>query len=280
MAGPTIDQAFITKFNRDVHLVYQQKKSKIRGTVRTDADVDGNKVRFQKIGTVTAQSKGRHGDIPPSNPDHSYVEATMNDRYTLDYIDKLDLTKLNIDLRGGYVETHARAFGRETDDQIITAMTAGATLTQGTYSGNLTRNFVLEACEQLDAGDVDDDGMRFGLITPRSWSHLMTVSEFVSGDYVGPDLPFTKIGLEMRTWNGVHWIKHTRLPGRGTSQAKNYLYHFASVGHGINDEVDITWDWENKKKAWSGAGSMSMGAVVIDSAGLVELRVDDTAALP
>ena len=279
MPQPSIDQAFITKFNDDVHLAFQQRKSKLRGTVRTDADVQASKVRFQKLGAIVAQAKTRHGDIPPSNGAHTWVEATMVDRYTLDYVDKLDLTKLSIPVRAGYVQNHSSAFARETDDQILASMVAGATVTFGSYSGNLTRNNVLGWIEGLDTADVDDDMQRWAAISMRGWNHLMCIPEFTNSQYVGPDLPWAK-HVEARTWNGVHWIKHNRLPGKGTSQVKFYLWHTIAVGHGIADEVDITWDWENPKKSWSAAGSMSMGAVVIDPTGLVEGHFDDTAALP
>ena len=70
------------------------------------------------------------------------------------------------------------------------------------------------------------------------------------------------------------------MPGVKTATGKNYMWQRRSVGHGINSEVNITWDWENLKQGWSGVGSMSMNAVVIDALGLVELHLDDTAALP
>jgi len=33
-------------------------------------------------------------------------------------------------------------------------------------------------------------------------------------------------------------------------------------------------------QAWDGVGSLSMGAVAIDANGIIEIRVDDTGALP
>lgn len=278
MAGPTIDRAFIVKFNEDVHMDYQQKGSKLRGTIRTDADVKAEKVRFQILGQVAARAKARNGNIPPSNPDHSFVEATMLDRYTLDFVDQLDLTKLNIEIRNSYVRNHSWAFARETDDQIITAMQAGVT---DTFSagGLFDRNTMLEAAERLDRNDVDRDGNWWCPVTPRQWASLMTVEEFASGDFVGPSLPFMQ-NIDARTWMGIHFLIHNRLPGVGTNAARVFMYHMSSVGHGINSEVDITWDWENEKKAWSAAGSMSMNAVVIDPRGIIGVDVDDTAALP
>jgi Phage capsid protein len=279
MPSPTIDEAFIIKFNDDAHLAFQQRASKIRGTVRTDASVMASKVRFQKIGTTIAKQKARNGDIPPSNPEHTYAEAIMEDWYDLILVDQLDLTKLNIEIRGNYIKTLSYSFGRKTDDILLAAMQAGATNNMFAYTGNLDRNNALLAVEALQRLDVDLDGNIFALVSPRGWAHLMAIQEFASSDYVGPDLPYLK-RVDARTWYGVNWIVHNRLPGIGTAQVKYYLYHSSAIGHGINADLDITWDWENPKKAWSAAASMSMGGVVIDTNGIIELRLNDTAALP
>lgn len=280
----TIDQAFITKFNRDAHLTFQQKSSKLRGMVRTDGEVSAEACRFQKIGSVSMGVKARNGEIPVTSPAHSYVTATMSDKYLRVLIDKLDLTKLNIDVRNGYIETMASAAGREIDDVIIDAFEAGATQTVGDYGSSDTdyidRNMALEVNRALDRSDVPRDGMRFAAVTPAQWAALECISQFVSADYVGPDLPFKKMGFETRTWNDVHWMVHNRLPGVGTSQAKCYAWHMKAVGHGIANDIEMQWAWNNAVYAWDGACALSMGAVVIDTGGIVEIRVDDTGALP
>jgi hypothetical protein len=279
MAGPTIDQAFITQFNKDLHLTYRQMGSKLRGLVRTDGQVVGSSVNFYKLGTLAAGTKARNGDIPVQNPDHSKVTANMADYYIHMLADQLDLTKLEVDVRKGYVEAGASAFGIKTDEIIIKAMSDGATVNYGGYSGNLTRNNALLGVQKLNEKFVPDDGKRFALVTASAWSHLMAIDQFVRADYVGPDLPFKQMGIEARTWLGVHWMCSQYLPGAGTNQAKYYLFHSSAVGHGINADVSTQWQWKNEKWAWSMAGAMSMGAVVIDTNGIVEMRFDDTAAL-
>jgi len=281
MPGPTIDQAFITKFNRDVHLAYQVTEAKFRHLVRQDADVTGDRVRFQKLGTMTVGSKARNGDISIQNPEHTWVEVILLDRYGAVLIDQLDLTKLNIAVREGYIYNMSAAFARETDTQILAAMTAGATENVNSgFSGNLTRNLVLEARAILDNNDVQNNAVA-AAVTPQMWAHLMTIPEFANEQYVGYDgQPWKMQGPPMKFWNRANWFVSTLLPGNGTASARGYMWDRRSVGHAIGQEVSITWDWENLKKAWSGAGSMSMNAVVIDAAGLVELRADDTAALP
>lgn len=283
MASPTISEAFVTQFNRDLHLIYRQMSSKLRGLVRTDGQVVGSSVNFYKLGTVSATAKARNGEIPTQNPEHSKVTATMLDRYISLYVDQLDLTKLEVDLRNGYLQAGASAFGIETDQQIIDAMKDGATVTLGDYGSsdadNWTRNFALRAVAELDKRFVPDDGKRFGLITAQGWSHLMAIDQFVRSDYVGPDLPFKQMGVEARTWLGIHWIKHQYLPGAGTATAKHYVFHASAVGHGINADISSQWQWKNERWAWNMAGAMSMGATTIDANGIVECRVDDTASL-
>lgn len=280
MPGPVIDQAFITQFNRDVYLAYQVTEAKFRPMVRADADVTGDRVRFQKLGTLNVTSKARNGNIPIQNPDHSYVECLMLDRYAAVLIDQLDLTKLSIAVREGYVYNMAAAFARETDQQIISAMSAGAVSPIAAAAG-LTRSIVLQARERLDVANVPSDGRVYAAVTPRQWSLLMTISEFANEQFVGYDgQPWKMQGEPMKYWNRTFWFQSTLLPNVGLSTAQCFLWHYRCIGHGTGQEMSITWDWENLMKGWSGAGSMSMNGVVIDSNGLVRIDTNDTQAIP
>ena len=122
----TIDTAFIKQFESDVHMAYQRMGSKLRNTVRSVGNVRGSVVRFQKIGTGTASTKSRNGDVTPMELTHTTVEATMSDFYAAEYIDKLDELKTNIDERQAVATSAAAALGRKTDELLITAMDAGA----------------------------------------------------------------------------------------------------------------------------------------------------------
>ena len=281
MPGPTIDQAFITKFNEDLHLTFRQKASKFRGLVRTDGQVNGSSVRFYKLGFLTASAKARNGEIPAQDPDMSFVTATMADRFTRADIDQLDLTKLNVDVRSGYIQAAASAFGNETDDTIINAMSAGATTAASGIGTSWTRNNALIAGQILDQNNVPDDGMRFCAVTPAGWAQLMTIDQFVRSDYIGPeDLPFRRMGLEVRSWNRFHWFQSPRLPGVGGTTSTNFFWHYRAVGHGINAEVQTDWQWEAKRWNWVFAGAMSMGATVIDPTGAYKVTINDQTVLP
>ena len=279
MAVATPDQAFITKFEKDIHLTYRLMASKLRGLVRTDADVNGSTARFYKLGTVIATTKARNGEIPQSNPDHSFVTATMLDRYASIPIDKLDLEKMNEDLRGTYVKAMVAAFAQPTDNDILTAMNGSTTTV--TVATNLTRGDTLAISEKLDSNFVPRDGRRFCVVSPHAWSFLMSIDQFVRSDYNGPeDLPFKKQGMSVRTWNDLHWFVHPGLTGVGTATATCFAWHMDSVGHGINADLQTMWDWQIEKWQWLCAGGMSMGAALINTAGVVKFNVNDTTALP
>ena len=112
----TIDQAFIKQFETEVHMAYQRMGSKLRNTVRTAGNVRGNVVRFQKIGAGSANTKSRNGNVTPMELAHTNVEATMQDFFAPEFIDKLDELKTNIDERQAVAQSAAAALGRKTDD--------------------------------------------------------------------------------------------------------------------------------------------------------------------
>lgn len=279
MAAPTVSEAFITKFEKDVHLTFRLMAPKLRGLVRTDADVNGSTARFYKLGTVIATTKARNGEVPMSNPEHAYVTATMQDRYARIHIDKLDLDKMNEDLRTAYVKSIVAGFAVPVDNDIITAM--NTTSTTITVASNITRPNALDIGVKFDGNNVPRDGRRFCVVTPKAWGFLMSIDQFVRSDYVGPDdLPFKKMGIQVRTWNDIHWMVHPALPGVGTATATCFAWHYDAVGHGINSDIVTTWDWDNPKQGFSCVGRMSMGAALIDPLGCIKFNVDDTASLP
>ena len=107
----TIDQAFITQFETEVHLAYQRMGRKLRNTVRTVSNVNGSTVRFQKIGTGTATTKSRNGQVTPMELAHTNVSVTMQDFFAAEFIDKLDELKTNIDERQAIATSAAAALG-------------------------------------------------------------------------------------------------------------------------------------------------------------------------
>lgn len=290
----SVDTAFIKQYEREAHLVFQREGSYLLPSVRNKPNVVGTTTTFQKIGTGVATTKARNSAITPMNVAHTAPAATMEDFYAGDWHDKLDDAKINHDERGALAKSGAFALGRKVDNQIVTLLdgTSQTAVAITVTSMATVRATMLELVEALDANDVPNDGGRYGILTPRLHSQLMTVEEFASGDYVDAiGKAFTKgapIFNRWRAWNGVLWKVHTDMPGITTASAKCFVYHRNSLGYGINKfagniagnagvSADITWHGDHA--AWFINHMMSGGGVLIDDTGVIEGNFDDGAAI-
>ena len=264
----SIDQAFVKQFEREVHEAYQRQGSKLRPTVRVKNGVIGSSTVFQTVGKGAAATKARHGMVPVMNVDHATVEATLVDYYAGEWVDRLDELKTNIDERQVLANAGAFALGRKTDDLIIQAL-ASTFQTAGTTDTGLTKTKVLQAFEMLGANDVPDDGERFAVIGWKQWSDLLELPEFANAEFIGNDeLPWR--GSQAKRWLGTLWLPHSGLSVVGNVR-NCFWYHRSAVGHAIGQDVNIDITWHGERAAHFIANSMSQGAALIDSYGVVKL---------
>ena len=263
----TIDQAFIKQFETEVHLAYQRMGSKLRGTVRTAGNVRGNVVRFQKIGTGSANTKSRNGNVTPMELAHTNVEATMADFYAPEYIDKLDELKTNIDERQAVAQSAASALGRKTDEIIYTAMDAGANSTQiHDTNSAVEKADLLALFETMGSANIPEDGQRYLAMHPKGYADLFLITEFASSDFVGEqNLPFAG-GMTMKEFLGFKIFSTSAI-----TAGKNMGYHSSAVGLGINSDVSTEINYVPEKAAHLATSMMSMGSVVIDDNGIYEV---------
>lgn len=270
----SIDNVFVKQFEADVHLAYQQMGTKLRSTVRSKSGVVGASTVFQKVGRGTASTKSRHGIVPVMNLNHEPVECILQDYYAGDWVDSLDELKTNIDERRVVASAGAYALGRKTDELIISAMN-NATATVGDYSTGLTKDLVLSALEVLNSNDVPDDGRRFAVVGVHQWNELLSMDEFVSADYVGNTTPLLT-GADARKWLGITWVLHNGLPNTDTER-DCFIYHSSSIGHACGQDVKTDISWHGERAANFISNSMSQGAVLIDTDGIVRVKCSDTA---
>ena len=263
----TIDQAFIKQFESEVHMAYQRMGSKLRNTVRSVSNVNGNTVRFQKIGTGSASTKSRNGNVTPMELAHTNVETTMADFYAAEYIDKLDELKTNIDERQAVAKSAAAALGRKTDDILLTAMDAGANSTQIHDTGSaLEKADLLSLFETFGSADVPEDGGRYLAMHPKGYADLFTINEFASSDFVGEqNLPYAG-GMTMKEFLGFKIFSTSAV-----TAGKNIAYHTSAVGLGIGADVTTELNYVAEKVSHLATSMMSMGAVVIDDNGVYEV---------
>jgi hypothetical protein len=263
----TIDVAFIKQFESEVHMAYQRMGSKLRNTVRMANNVTGSTVRFQKIGTGTASTKSRNGNVTAMELAHTQVEATMADFYAAEYIDKLDELKININERQAVAQSAAAALGRKTDDILYTAMDAGANSTQiHDASSALEKADLLSLFETFGTANIPEDGQRYLAMHPKGYADLFNITEFASSDFVGEqNLPFAG-GMTMKEFLGFKIFSTSAI-----TAGKNMAYHTSAIGLGINADVTTEINYVAEKVSHLATSMMSMGATVIDDNGVYEV---------
>ncbi|HCS22608.1 MAG TPA: hypothetical protein DIW20_02570 [Rhodospirillaceae bacterium] len=267
----TIQVSFVKDYDKQVKVAYQREGSLLANTVRKRKNVVGDSVRFQKYGFINAVGKTRNGDLEFQNPDHSYVEAAMVDRYAPVQVDDLDQLATNNDEQALAAQSGAWALGRETDSQIITAL-SGASQYVGDYSKGLNKSELVDGLVMLDNKKVPNKG-RFAALWPKHFYELINIAEVSSSDYVGDKFPWLK-GEEAFYWNGTMWIKHSGLltaEGDAT-HGRSYIWHQMAAGHGSGADVSTRIDWDTRAQAYNIVSKMKGGAALIEEDGVVELR--------
>lgn len=268
----TIDQAFIKHFEAEVFQSYQRMGSKLRRTVRNSSGIIGATAVFQKVGKGTAQTKARHGDVPVMNVERSVVEATLQDYYAGDWIDKLDGLKTNIDERSVIANAGAYALGRKTDELIIAELNKTTNVIAEDLSG-MTIEKVQEAFELLGANDIPDDAERYCVVGWKQWSELLALKEFANADYVGTDaLPF--VSTQAKQWLGTLFIPHSGLPFAAGARSC-FWYHKTAVGHASGADVETDISWHGDKAAHFVNNMMSQGATLIDAKGVIKIECSE-----
>lgn len=291
----SIDQAFITSYEAKVHEVFQRKGSYLKEAVRDRSGVVGSTASFHKIGKGVATTKARHGTITPMNQDHTSPTCTIVDFYGGDWVDKLDESKTNMNERDAIAGGGAKALGRKVDDQITVILDSTSqtvvTLTVSTIAA--IRATAVEFAEAAWDNDVPNEGEVYAVVTPRYWSQLMMVDQFMRAEYVRADgLAFVTgpaIGAgKWKDWQGIKWKMQTGLPGAGTATAKCFIWHKEAVAYATaeaagniagNQSVAADITWHGDRAAHFVNHLMSGESCMIDDTGVIEGNLNDTATI-
>src|SRR5690606_28372216 len=132
-------------------------------------------------------------------------------------------------------DTSLKVMNRKIDDEIIAELATATVNTGAAATGSLA--LVTKALGILGLADVDteeQDNM-FGLMTPAMEAFLLRDASFTSADYVDVK-PLAGPAKKFRRWAGVNWIKHNRLPGKGTANEKCFIFHRNAIGHACDTE--------------------------------------------
>ena len=257
---------------------FEQRQSYLRDSVTTEAMVKGSSALFLVTGKAdTMKERGVDGLIPAANEVDSQVTITLKEMHHRATVTGFDIFGGQSDRRRILQERGMKAANKEIDDVILTALDATTTVYNSGSAITLTYGKLVDIISELYENEVDNDGMITCVWSPKTYARILTFAQATSIDYVNQK-PLVEGPQPFRFLGAMH-IMHPRVPGVGTSTAKNFVYHKNAIGHAIDNagiKTDIGYNGEHDYSY--ARHTVYHGAKVLQNSGIIEVTTDDTAA--
>ena len=273
-----ISNAFVQLFDAEVKQAYQAARQ-LAGVTRERTNVEGNQVKFPKIGKGTATIRVPQTDVTPLNVTYSQVTATMSDYIAAEYSDIFNQQKVNFDERRELVQVVGNAIGRRMDQLVIDALNAASSpSTVGTDIGGSGTNMnlakLLAAKKALDTNNVPSEG-RCMIIHANGLSALLDETELTSSDFATVKALSTG---EIDTFLGFKFITlgdrdEGGLPLPSTRTC--FAFHRDAIGLGIGMNQKSEINYVPEKTSFLVSSMFSAGAVAIDDEGIVKISATE-----
>ena len=289
-AFDSVDQARVLQFKANVWHLYQQKGSKLRGTVREES-LTGKAYFFERLAAEAAVKKTtRHGDTIVLDPQHSRRMVVPVDYVWNALVDQQDKIRLLIDPNSEYAIAAANALQRAFDDEVIAAFTADAktgedgsgttTFASETISDTdpsaaaVTTPNILTVKKAFDNADIPMDE-RYAIVRPSVITQLLAASTAPIASSSDYNSIKALVQGEIDTWVGFKWITSTRTPLVSGTDYYNFFFHKGSMGIAMGKDITARLsERPDKDYAVQSYAAMTMGAARLDK-GVARLRHDD-----
>lgn len=284
-----IPVAFVDQFSANVHLLAEQKMSRLRGTVMIE-QVTGDSFAVERVGGIDTANEvtERHGDTPLNSTPHSRRWGFIRDFDVADLIDKQDRVKLLINPDSIYTMRHGGTMGRSFDDEIIRALGAAAasghsgttpvsfpTSTQEIAHGStgMTVQKLLQAKEILDSNEIDEFMTRFAVVGSRQLRELLEDDKISSNDF---NTVKALVRGEIDEYLGFKFIRSERLIV-ASSIRECYVYAQPAVRMGVaQSPSSVVADRPDKRHAKQIYTYGSWGAVRVEDEMVVRILSDES----
>lgn len=276
-----LSNAFVTLFDAEVKQAYQAK-SQLVGATRMRRGVEGEVVKFPKVGKGSATLRVPQTDVTPLNVSFSQVTATLEDWNAAEYSDIFMQQKVNFDERQELVQVLANAIGRRQDQLILDALDAASTsYTVANSIGGATTNLnvakLRETKKLMDKNNVPPQD-RHMVIHANSLAALLSETETTSADY---NTVRALVSGELNTFLGFKFhVLGDRTEGGlsidGSNDRQLFAFHKDAIGYaeGIAPRTEINYVPE--KTSFLVNTILSATAVAIDNEGIVEITARES----
>lgn len=275
------DTAFQTQYRQEFIAGFEQKQTLLRDTVTTEAVIKGNTAVFlvADSGGAEAQTRGVNGLIPARADNQTQNSCTLSEWHDLVRKTDFNVFASQGNQREIMQMTSMGVINRKIDSQIVTELNTG-TVTIGAASQLPSVALFQNGRVKLGNAEVPWDSNITFLSTPCFFSYLEEAPEFSSAEYVqmrtfaGQDVSWRDRPMAYK-WRNCLLIEHPRLPGKGTTSEKSFLYHKSAIGHAADKSGLQSPVGYNEEQAYSWARcSMNMGAKLLQNSGVVVITSD------
>lgn len=270
----SITNAFVTLFDEEVKQAYQGE-ALLRGTMRSRTGVQGNTVKFPKIGKGVATVRVPQTDVTPLNVTYSQVTATMTDYIAAEYSDIFHQGKVNFDERRELVQVVSKSIARRMDQLCIDALNAAASpSTVATSVGGSASNMNIEklraAAKAMNDNNVPAEG-RHLLMHSSQLDALLGETEITSADFASVK---ALVRGEINTFMGFNIITMGDRDEGGVPKPSTrtcFAWHQDSMGYAESMSQKSEVNYIPEKTSFLVSSMFSAGAVAIDDEGIVKI---------
>ena len=269
-----VTTAFVTLFESEVKQAYQAE-SILRGTCRTRTGVQGNTVKFPKIGKGVATVRVPQTDVTPLNVTYSQVTATMSDYIAAEYSDIFHQSHINFDERRELVEVVSKSIARRMDQIVIDALNAASSpSTVATSVGGASSNMNIEklraTAKAMNEKNVPSEG-RYLLMHASQLDALLGETEVTSSDFAAVK---ALVRGEVNTFMGFNILTMGDRDEGGIPKPSTrscFAWHKDALGYAESMAQKSEINYVPEKTSFLVSSMFSAGAVAIDDEGIVKI---------
>ena len=269
-----VTTAFVTLFESEVKQAYQSE-ALLRGTCRTRTGVQGNTVKFPKIGKGVATVRVPQTDVTPLNVTYSQVTATMSDYIAAEYSDIFHQSHINFDERRELVEVVSKSIARRMDQIIIDALNASSgASTVATSIGGAGTNMNIEklraTAKAMNENNVPSEG-RCLLMHASQLDAMLGETEITSSDFAAVK---ALVRGEVNTFMGFNIITMGDRDEGGIPKPSTrtcFAWHKDALGYAESMAQKSEINYVPEKTSFLVSSMFSAGAVAIDDEGIVKI---------
>jgi hypothetical protein len=287
---------YVNKFDDDMKAVFQQKQSRLEGTVIVDSGIVGYSKSFDTLGQADMDPvETKNEDIKHKNLEAGRRWIDLADFDWSDYVDSFDKLKVLEDPTNKYVQAGLAAANRRKDKTIIDAALGSARQTTG-YGSTIATSFValptaqkivhggtnisltkirsgIEILDTAEAGTEDGDERTF-VHTANQLNVLLADATLTSADY---NSVRALVDGKINYFLGLNWKRVQSLPKTAAGVRSNIIYVKSAMGLGIGSDVktDVSQRKDKRGQPWQVYIMMSLGAVRGQDVGVIEIQCQE-----